>query len=86
MAATEGGGAGALDAQDVMLTGGYLKGAQARAWISPYFGNGPTLVVSTDRSRITITGDLTRQELLDVANSFKAVGDVDKPLPKGYGE
>ena len=69
-----------------LLTGGYLKGAQARAWISPYFGNGPTLVVSSDRSRITITGDLTRQELLDVADSFKAVGDVDKPLPEGYGE
>ncbi len=69
-----------------MLSSGYLEGAKARVWISPYFGEGPTLVTSSDRSRITITGDLTRQELLAVANSFSAVGHVDKPLPKGYGE
>ena len=57
-----GGGAGPLGAEDVVLTGGYLKGAKARVWISPYFGEGPTLVMSSDRSRITITGDLTRQD------------------------
>ena len=34
---------------------------------------------------VTITGDLTRQELIDVANSLKAYGDVEKPLPAGYG-
>ena len=82
----EGGGAGALGTQDVVLTGGYLKDARARVWISPYFGEGPTLVTSSDRSKITITGDLTRQELLDIADSFTAVGDTDKPLPEGYGQ
>ena len=35
---------------------------------------------------ITITGGLTRQELIDVANSLEAHGDVDRPLPAGYGE
>jgi hypothetical protein len=73
-------------AEDVVLSGGYLKGAKARVWISPYFGEGPTLVTFSDRSRITITGDLTRQELLDIADSFMAVGDGDKPLPEGYGK
>jgi hypothetical protein len=72
-------------AEDVVLTGGYLKGASASVWISPYFGEGPTLVTTTDRSRVTITGDLTRQELLDVADSITAVGDLDRPLPEGYG-
>jgi hypothetical protein len=72
-------------AQDVVLTGGYLKGASARVRISP-FGEGRTLVTTTDRSRVTITGDLTRRELLDVADSITAVGDLDKPLPKGYGQ
>jgi hypothetical protein len=84
--ASGGGAPGRLGAADATLTAGYLKGARARTWISPYFGEGPTLVTSSDRSRITVTGDLTRQELLDVANSFKAVGDVDKPLPEGYGK
>lgn len=65
---------------------GYLEGARARTWISPYFVGGPTLITYSDRSRITITGDLTRQELIDVANSFKAYGDVERPLPKGYGK
>jgi hypothetical protein len=76
--------AGRPRAEDVTLTSGYLKGAQARIWISPYFG-GPTLSTHSDRSRITISGDLTRQELIDVANSFRAYGDVGKPLPAGYG-
>jgi len=82
----KGGSAAALDARDVVLSGGYLKGAKARVWISPYFGEGPTLVTSSDRSRITVTGDLTRQELLAIADSFTAVGDTDKPLPEGYGK
>jgi hypothetical protein len=82
-----GGSAGpASGTDDVVLTGGYLKGAKARVWISPYFGGGPTLVTSSDRSKITVTGDLTRQELLDVADSFTAVGDTTKPLPEGYGK
>ena len=77
---------GRLGAEDVTLTAGYLKGARARIFISPYFGGGPTLVTSSDRFRTTIAGDLTRRELIDVANSLKAHGDVDKPLPAGYGE
>jgi hypothetical protein len=35
---------------------------------------------------ITITGDLTRQELIEVANSLKAYGDAGRPLPAGYGK
>ena len=81
-----GGRAGPSGTEDVVLSGGYLKGAKARVWISPYFGEGPTLVTSSDRSRITITGDLTRREVLDVADSLRAVGDTEKPLPQGYGK
>lgn len=84
--AADGGASGRLGVEDTTLMAGYLKGTEARTWISPYFGEGPTLITSSDRSRITVTGDLTRQELLDVANSFKAYGDVDRPLPEGYGE
>jgi len=87
-------------AQDVTLTGGYLKGARARTWISlagathldiapgmvTGLSEGPTLLTYDDRSRITISGDLTRQELIDVANSFRAYGNVDKPLPPGFGQ
>ncbi len=78
--------AGRLGSEDVTLSSGYLKGARARTWISPYFGAGPTLLTYSDRSRITITGDLTREELIDVANSLQAYGDVEKPLPAGYGD
>ena len=73
-------------AETVTLTGGYLDGAQATLWVTPYEGHGPTLLTHSDRSMITITGDLTRQELIDVANSLRAYGDVAKPLPEGYGE
>ena len=73
-------------AETVELGAGFLKGAQALLWVSPYFGDGPTLSVRSDRSRITITGDLTRQELLDAANSLTAHGDAGRPLPEGYGE
>ncbi len=86
-------------AQDVTLTGGYLKGTRARTWTSladqshlnygtvtvPRVAEGPTLLTYDDRSRITITGDLTRQELIAVANSLKVYGDVSRPLPVGYG-
>ena len=47
---------------------------------------GPTLLTYNDRWRIVITGDLTRQELVDVANSLKVYGDVDRPLPAGYAD
>lgn len=80
------GDSGRLGAEDVTLTTGYLKGALARTWISPYFVGGPTLVTYSDRSRITITGDLTRQELIEVANSLKAYGDASRPVPAGYGD
>jgi hypothetical protein len=72
--------------QDVTLTGGYLKGTQARTWISPYKGLGPTLVAFSDRSQIMIWGDLTRQELIEVANSLKVYGDVNRPAPSGGGQ
>lgn len=72
--------------EDVTLTGGYLKGRRARTSISPHLGKGPTLLTYSDRSLITITGDLTRQELIDVATSLKAYGDVDRPLPADYGD
>ena len=76
---------GRLSGEDVTLSAGYLKGRRARTYIAPYLGRGPTLVTYSDRSRITITGDLTRQELIGVADSLKAYGDVDRPLPAGYG-
>ena len=47
---------------------------------------GPTLLTYSDRSQVVIYGDLTRQELIDVANSLKVYGDVDRPLPADYGE
>ena len=77
--------AGRLSGEDVTLSAGYLRGRRARTYIAPYRGQGPTLVTYSDRSMVTITGDLTRQELIDVANSLKAYGDVEKPLPAGYG-
>jgi hypothetical protein len=79
-------GDGRPGAKDVTLTGGALKGVQARTWISPYKGLGPTLVTFSDRSQIVIWGDLTRQELIEVANSLKVYGDVNRPLPWGGGQ
>ncbi|MBI4933208.1 MAG: SBBP repeat-containing protein, partial [Actinobacteria bacterium] len=73
------------DATDVRLSAGYLSGRTASTSIAPNFGKGPTLIVKSDRSTITINGDLTRNEMIALANSMKAYGDVDKPLPKGYG-
>jgi hypothetical protein len=86
--------------RDVVLTGGYLKGVAARTWLtadafvyqtegarlSRQDSQGPTLLTYNDRWRVVITGDLTRQELIDVADSLKVYGDVDKPLPAGYAE
>lgn len=86
--------------QDAVLTGGYLKGARARTWLSsamlpvehvwgdsmmiPY--QGPTLLTYSDRSQVVIYGDLTRQELIDIANSLQVHGAVERPLPAGYGD
>ena len=89
-----------MTAQDTVLTGGYLKGARARTWISTAmlpvthpWGNsmfvweqGPTLLAYSDRSLVAIYGDLTRQELIDVANSLRVYGDTERPLPEGYGQ
>jgi hypothetical protein len=86
--------------RDVVLTGGYLKGIAARTWLttdafvyqtkggrfSRQDSHGPTLLAYNDRWRIVITGALTRQELIGVANSFKVYGDVDRPLPAGYAD
>lgn len=86
-----------MTAEDAVLTGGYLKGARARTWISTavlpvaHLGGdsmfvsyqGPTLLTYSDRSLIAVYGDLTRQELIDVANSLRVYGDPDKPLPAG---
>jgi hypothetical protein len=77
--------AGRLGGEDVTLSGGHLRGNRARTYLAPYRGRGPTLVTYSDRSLITIAGDLTRQELIEVASSFEAYGDGDKPLPEGYG-
>jgi hypothetical protein len=74
---------GTGDAQDVTLSGGYLKGARARTWIAPYQGLGPRLLTYSIRSQVVIWGDLTRQELIDVANSMKAYGDQEKPPALG---
>ena len=91
---------GRVTAQDTVLTGGALKGARARTWIASAMlpvarlngdsiyvkSEGPTLLTYSDRSQVVIYGDLTRQELIDVANSLRVYGDVGRPLPEGYGQ
>ena len=59
---------------DVKLTGGYLQGKLASTSISPGDSRGPTLITHSGRYTIGIYGDLTRQELIDVANSLKDTG------------
>ena len=44
----------------------------------------PTLITYSDRSKVVITGDLTRDELVKVAESMKVYGDVDRPLMPGF--
>ena len=39
----------------------------------------------SQRSRVVITGDLTHDELVAVANSMKAYGDLDRPVTPGFG-
>jgi len=67
-------------AEDATLSDGALKGQPSRNWVTPYNGLGPVLLTYSARSQVAIWGDLTRQELLDIANSLQAVGDADKPL------
>jgi hypothetical protein len=42
------------------------------------------LITNRNRSRVQITVDLTRQDVIEVANSLKVCGDEDKPLIPGY--
>jgi len=67
-------GTNLLDGADGKLTAGYLKGQLAGTSISPNGSQGPTLLARSGRYTIAIYGDLTRQELLDVANSLTATG------------
>jgi hypothetical protein len=67
-------GTNLLGGVDAKLTAGYLEGETAGTSISPNSGQGPTLLAHSGRYTIAIYGDLTRQELLDVANSLKVTG------------
>jgi hypothetical protein len=76
---------------DVTLSAGYLKGKPA--WFGDDASDGlsigiamPSLLTYSDRSRVLITGDLTRDELVQVANSMRVYGDEDRPLIPGYGD
>jgi hypothetical protein len=74
---------------DVILSAGYLKGQPAvfaddaadgtQIGISP-----PTLIAYSVRSKVVITGDLTRDELVKVANSMKVYGDESRPIMPGF--
>jgi hypothetical protein len=65
---------GLAGADLVTLTGGYLAGEKARVGVAPSLGLPPTLVAVKDGYRITISGDLTQQELITVADSLEARG------------
>jgi hypothetical protein len=77
-------GASGHDAVDVKLSGGFLEGAEARTWVALDQYEGPRLLTYSDRSRIWIRGDLTREELIEVANSLKVYGDTEKSIMPGY--
>ncbi len=77
-------GASGHDAEDVTLSGGFLEGAEARTWVALDQYEGPRLLTYSDRSRIWIRGDLTREELIEVANSLKVYGDTEKSTMPGY--
>jgi hypothetical protein len=83
-------GAGIHRTPDVTLSAGYLKGQPALFGADSREGTQtgisvPTLITYSDRSRIVITGDLTRQELVAVANSMRVYGDENRPLTPGFG-
>jgi hypothetical protein len=62
--------------RDMVLTGGYLRGATGRTWLSDAdFGHtrGPTLLAFVGGWKVDISGGLTRQELVEVANSLQQV-------------
>ncbi len=76
---------------DVILSAGYLKGQPAVFGDDASDGtqigiSAPTLITYSDRSEVIITGDLTRDELVKVAESMKVYGDVDRPLMPGFGD
>jgi hypothetical protein len=76
---------------DVILGAGYLEGQPAVFGDDASDGtqigiSAPTLIVYSDRSEVIITGDLTRDELVKVAESMKVYGDVDRPLMPGFGD
>ena len=76
---------------DVILSAGYLEGQPAVFADDASDGTqigiaAPTLITYSDRSKVIITGDLTRDELVRVAESMKVYGDVDKPLMPGFGQ
>jgi hypothetical protein len=76
---------------DLTLSAGHLKGKPAYFGDDSRYGtqmgiSAPTLITYSDRSRVVISGDLTRDELVRVANSMKAYGDVDRPLMPGFGQ
>ena len=74
-----------------ILSAGYLKGKPAVFGDDASDGtqigiSAPTLITYSDRSKVVITGDLTRDELVKVAESMKVYGDVDRPLMPGFGQ
>ena len=76
---------------DVILGAGYLEGQPAvfadDASDGTQIGiSAPTLITYSDRSKVVITGDLTRDELVKVAESMKVYGDEDRPLMPGFGQ
>ena len=81
-------GADDPNGRDVTLTGGYLKEATARTWVSSNYiyrswdgsaitelTQGPTLLAYDEHWKVVISGGLTRQELVAVANSLQTYGD-----------
>ena len=83
-------GAGIHGTPDVTLSAGYLKGQPAVFGADSSDGTQvgisvPTLITYSDRSRIVISGDLTKEELVAVADSMKAYGDESRPLMPGFG-
>jgi hypothetical protein len=76
---------------DVVLSAGHLEGQPAVFGDDASDGtqigiSAPTLISYSDRSKVVITGDLTRDELIRVAESMKAYGDEDRPLMPGFGQ
>ena len=87
--------AGRHGSHDVKLTGGYLAGSTARVWIGTTTftyqfeggriqeesSQGPTLLAYVGDWRVVISGDLTSEELVDVANSLQVYGQTASPSP-----